>query len=468
MTRWVLLGILCLSAAVRAEIMVAVSLEWLTVDAPVIVRGTAVTCIDTVDGREIVIRVEEVVKGQYPLTTASVTVALSPKDRAGLAPAGSRHHYLFFLREFDDAKVVTRLGGFRFSFTEPQQAVIDLQQPQYVYMVNPARQRDAAVPNRDRPIAAAPGLLRRARDAGEILAVVKRWHDWKYRPTTALVPKNARWRWDGVMRLEITDPLIFHDIWAGSICYLLVPAGEEFLPLALELTRSREISEREQGAYMLGFYPGQASVARLAELLADDGRRGGPCGLTDIAPWHYTVRRAAYASLLALGEHPKEPSVENPPTLQDIVAYQRSAWQQAAPGLLGANWVVKEMTVVEAPVAWKRVEGGPGFAVTLHNPDETIQDPMVGPYHPSITFYLMPLAWQGESRDMLAGKITRQGFVAAERLALVEQQVYPARYLGHDRNCRLFRTIVGGGGWNGDDRVANRLSLKIDTVRQED
>jgi hypothetical protein len=65
---------------------------------------------------------------------------------------------------------------------------------------------------------------------------------------------------------------------------------------------------------------------------------------------------------------------------------------------LPKGWSIEKVQVVDAPHGWTRTKGGSGIQVSLKNQDATVHDAMVGDYHPTYSFTLLPLEWEGTNQ----------------------------------------------------------------------
>jgi hypothetical protein len=285
------------STLARAEINIVDSLEWMSVDARLIVRGKVVRCEDTkgpgdVTYRDATIEVAQVVKGKVEGRTVAVRLRLLGKDGTGLDWKESGHPYLFFLTQgnpADDKNLagcwVTRGHNYE---------VIDLEKPAKVYTSD----------------------MKKAENAKEILALVTKYAAVPVRPDVG--PGNVGKPRPGSLVLEVPfDAPIFNELWAGSSVLMVVPADEKRLALALANVRSKNVHERAVGAKLLRHYPGKDTVKVLMELLTDPGEVQSIGAGGKVEKVYYPVRQEAYQSLLDLGEKPAKPVLERGPAAGD-------------------------------------------------------------------------------------------------------------------------------------------------------
>jgi hypothetical protein len=286
-------------AGARAEINLADSVEWMTVDARLVVRGKVVGCKDSkgpgdVVLRDVTVRVEEALKGKPAGKTVTVRLWLRGGGRAGKDWEVSGRSYLFFLRQgqADDGK---ELEG-KVVLREPNQSVIDLKEPGKVYTAD----------------------MKRAADGNAVMALVRKYAAKPALPREVGAP-NVFKPQQGYLRLEVPfDAPIHRDLWAGSVCYLNVPVEPKHLPLVLAKARSQHSWDRRVGAEMLRNFPGPASVKALTALLTDTAEAHVFGGKGELVRVEYPVRASAYAALLALGEKPPRPVLQRKPTAEEV------------------------------------------------------------------------------------------------------------------------------------------------------
>lgn len=178
-----------------AETIVADSLEWMAVEADVIVKGQVTGWKDTpgpgsVVYRDVTVKVEEALKGQKALKTATVRLRLFKGDKTGTDWKRPDRAYLFFLREGkkDEEKGLAGRLTPRSALGAP--AVIDLREPKWAFGAD----------------------LKRLTDPQTILARTQ--EHARHSPATR--PRR---------RIEVPFASELHrELYAGSACYLIVPA----------------------------------------------------------------------------------------------------------------------------------------------------------------------------------------------------------------------------------------------------
>ncbi len=290
------------AAVASAEVIVLDSLEWMAADTPLIVQGNVIGYEDTVGlhgvtYRSVTVQVHEVLKGQHTDDTVKFRLYGFKERPVGTEWKESGHSFLFFLR-----KGRPEDGGPLVGWWVPRsrlQGIIDLEQPMGTYKAD----------------------MKRPSNAKEILDIVRHWAAWK-KPVAACVGEaNIFKPQAGYRRIEIPfDAEIHREVHAGSTCYINVPAEENYRPLAMEKAKSQQADERMEGAQMLCNYPGPETVKLLTELLEDPFESKWSSGSGELVKitYVYIVRRAAYESLLALGEKPEKPIFERLPTPEEI------------------------------------------------------------------------------------------------------------------------------------------------------
>jgi hypothetical protein len=186
--------LLTTGGAARAEIIVADSLEWMTVDAALIVKGRVSGWKDTkgpgdVVYRDVTVKVEETLKGKKGARALTVRLRLFKGDEAGTDWQRTGRPYLFFLRQGtkDEGEGLTGKWLPRGTASAPR--AIDLREPEGAYGAD----------------------LKLLTDAKVILARVKQFA--KHTPDTM-----------GRQRREVDyDSPVHAKIFAGSSCFLNVP-----------------------------------------------------------------------------------------------------------------------------------------------------------------------------------------------------------------------------------------------------
>lgn len=423
--------LLCLVALARAEINIVDSVEWMTVDADAVLR------VKLPEQGPLRLEIAEVMKG--PANGGWDHVALPPE----MADAARRtgHMFLLFLRPPADPPTGRAVAGWVLRNTG--QGMVDLEKPQGVYSAD----------------------MKELQDGLEILKLVRKWATWndgRIQPLATGAQHGIRVGPPGSLRLDIPpDAPIFRKVYAGSACYITVPAEEKYHERAMKLIASTQPHDRAEGAELLAAFPGQETVKALTALLDDKADTMSILGGTNIS-FSYRVRPAAYEALLALGQKPAKPEYNRVPTPDERIRVLRGYWWQDRLGpILPAGWLLDDVTIADAPAGWTHAKGGDGLALLLRQPKETLHDPMVGDYHPSLTVFVMSSDWEGENKHYKGEKIAAGKYTPPQE-QFADAQVYPARYIGQKEGyVRVFVTTVGRGAWDtADDQIGKRLELK--------
>lgn len=246
----------------RAEVMVAESLEWMTNDTPVVVMGKVQQFKDDGDWRDVTISIKEVFKGDLEEKTLTFRVGIERSKEVNWKAADSE--MLLFLRKATLEKDGKEMSGHwvlrSTALNSMGNPAIELSKPKYVYSMDMT------------PLEKSDDILKRVRQ-------------WAKQPSPSkdAQPPNIIVVPGGSLPLEIPkESPIFRNIFAGSTCYLLVPAAEEFRQKVKDMTASKQAETRAQGALLLANYPGDETKQILQKLLNDTAQ---------------TVAEAAQASL---------------------------------------------------------------------------------------------------------------------------------------------------------------------------
>src|SRR5262245_31468352 len=220
-------------------------------DAPLIVRGCASEIKESkgpgaVVYRDVACQLAEVLRGKLDGKTVTVRLRLVGDDATGKDWLAGRPLLLFLSR--GDPRDDKELDG-RWVPREAHQSVIDLRQPKRVFGAD----------------------FKHVGDGDAVLAVARRYAA-RANDRPAVGGPNVFKAQRGFLRLEVpSDAPIHRDLYAGSACYLNVPAEERFRPLVTARLRSPSAHDRAQAADMLVNYPGADTVKALTALLDDPG-----------------------------------------------------------------------------------------------------------------------------------------------------------------------------------------------------
>jgi hypothetical protein len=285
--------LLLVASASRAEINVADSLEWMTVDCRLIVQGKVVRSVDRKgEGgytyRDVTVEIGELIKGKHEGKTLTFSVYMDPTGAEW--KVGERPH-LFFLKDGDPKQ--KDLAG-RLVPRDWTYGAVDLGKPQRVYLSG----------------------MKKAEDGKTVLATVRAFAAWK--PLLAPGEQNVfapKRGW--LMRDVPADSPIFNELWAGSSVLMRVPAEEKYRAEAMKQVRSQNAHERAHAADMLRNYPCKETTEALTALLKDPTETKWKDQAGKLVRITYDVRRAAYEALVDLGEKPEKPLFEREPAAGD-------------------------------------------------------------------------------------------------------------------------------------------------------
>lgn len=427
-----------------AETNIVDSLEWMTVDSPLIVRGKVTDAQDTtgphaVIYRDITIRIQKLLKGSLGGDFLNVRLRLSRGDVQGVAWKESGHSLLLFLRKGREADDKALAG--RWVLRERCRSVIDLEQPERVYKAD----------------------MKYARDAKEILGIVRHWATWKKELPEVGGPDIFKPQ-TGYLRLEIPPGAdIYPEVFAGSACYINVPAEEKYRSLALSKARSMSESQRIEGAQMLQNYPGPETIQVLRLLLYDTTQQDWFTGPDRLIKIYYLVRRAAYESLLALGRKPTKPTLERSPTPEEIQNARYHYWERTVWELLPEGWIVSSIKDANEPQGWTRTSAGEGIAIECVRSKTSSSDSQKEE-RAALALYVMPGEWEGCNTAYPQEKLVDSKYPPlSERLSFRNKSC--ATYLGHDGGHHFFFTITNNSYWpDACERIRRYFPLKIDTA----
>jgi hypothetical protein len=108
------------------------------------------------------------------------------------------------------------------------------------------------------------------------------------------------------------------------------------------------------------------------------------------------------------------------------------------------NWVVEKISQTDAPVGWKTIRGGKGIKVKFANFKDTVHHPIIGDYHPTYSFTLMPLDWEGKSK---LGDIFKGGKLSRSSNTISIEQIYPDKYEKKYHGIYVFDSYLSKGDW---------------------
>ncbi len=301
---------LLFAGAARAETAVADSLEWMTVDARLVVRGKVISHKDTrpkdssVIYRDLTIEVEELFKGKAPPKHLTVRLRVFEGDGTGIDWNKSKRSYLFFLREgraADDGELAGKTV-----LRHWERSAIDLTKPMKAHTAD----------------------MKRVKDGGAVLLVVRKY---ARRPALPEVRSpNYFHRQRGFLRIEADlGSEAGSDNFGGSAVYFHVPVEEKHWPLVMAKRRSPRPIDRVFAADWLTGMPGKGAVEVLRELLADPGTFPRFDDKGELVQVEYLVRLAAYDALVARGDRPAKPACVRKPSAEEL---RQSRMKKPNPG----------------------------------------------------------------------------------------------------------------------------------------
>jgi len=303
---------LAISSVARAEIMVASSVEWLSCESEVIVVGK-ITDITTTKGvhsviyEDCTVHIHEVLKGDSKakdLVFCLRTLSAKPSAKAFM---NSKDGILLFLSKSRDHGPERHLDNkYVPSSMRSPLSILDLSDiPNHVYSKD----------------------MRILTDKKRILNLVRTWSDSTI--------SHSLWS-----EAPFGSP-IYKQLYAGSACYLVVPAEETYRAQFLKMARSQKPQERQKAASELHKFPGEETTRVLAELLKDDTTNLWYFSADTVSKIEFGVRAAAYRSLKALGEPvPEKIQLERKPTETEQRSLRQSYWRKSFTEALPEGWKV--------------------------------------------------------------------------------------------------------------------------------
>jgi len=304
--------LLALSGQSRAEIMAAPSIEWLSCQSDVIVVGK-LEKIAVIKGpgdviyEDCTVQIGEVVKGDIKGKELVFCLrTLSSPEPSVKALMNSRQEVLLFLSKSEDHGGESHLDNMYVptSMLQPFSVINLSDVPKDLY-------------GKDMTVLADPKV---------ILKIVRTWAHSKI--------SHSLWS-----EVPYASP-VFKQLYAGSSCYLIVPAEESYRPYFLKLARSGNQYERQRAAEELYKFPGEETEAVLRELLADKTENVWTFSADTIWRIEYGVRAAAYNSLKALGKPVPQIELERKPTDAEQRSRRQGYWQKSFAEALRNGWKV--------------------------------------------------------------------------------------------------------------------------------
>jgi len=307
-----LLVFLLFPAGVYAEIMAAHSIEWLTCKSEVVVIGEVKEiCITKGEHssirRDFSVEVLEVLKGDVKgkdITFWSFEHHSMPLARDLM---NSKKGVLLFLSKSNKHGMKSHHdNNYVPTILYDQVSIMNLSKlPKHLYSKE----------------------MKILSDKKEILDLVRKWADSKILHS---VWSEVSW-----------DSPIFNKLYAGSSCYLIVPAEEKYREQFLKQARSDKPRERQKAAGELYKFPGEETTRVLRELLKDDTENIWYFSADTISNIQFSIRKAAYESLKALGKDvPEKIQLERKPTEQEKKSILLKYWTKSFTKALPQDWKI--------------------------------------------------------------------------------------------------------------------------------
>jgi hypothetical protein len=297
-------GLLCalmLTASARAELRVLDSVEWMTDDSQLILRGkvVAIKGLDLPGDsgfRDITIEVHETLQGKSP--------GMRMVIRSWPGEIKEGNEFLFFLKRGHDVygpkdyrrPIVGNRWTQRIFWNGNAYGAINLDQPSDEVVTADFR----LLSKREQILQAVKQRIESTRRKPRVVKPAE-----KDPPTKVWLPPVGVVRWD-----MPADCDAFQKLWAGSAVWVYIPTDEELLPKILQQLQQHGNQRDPALVAALASYPNPMTEKFLRELLQDKsisttfGQDGKVIRIT------YPVRAAAYAALLRLGVRVPQPVLE--------------------------------------------------------------------------------------------------------------------------------------------------------------
>ena len=259
----------------RAEIMVVDSLEWLAADAPLIVQAKVADFAESrglqqVVYRDLTLANVKILKGDVKPENIALRLRVLGDDPLGQSWKTSGDTFIFFL-EPGKNDLDSDMGG----HSVLRGSALDLDHPARVFTA----------------------AMKEATDRDEILKIIAAYKDTKKDAPPVGTPNIFKPQ-RGYVRMEIPfDAPIHRQVFAGSACYINVPADETAHATAIKLSRSEQVMDRIHAAEMLLNFPGP-ETAKILTALLDDPNTGRKFENNTLTAITYPVRQSAYNTLV--------------------------------------------------------------------------------------------------------------------------------------------------------------------------
>lgn len=302
---------LAIADSSRAEIRVASSVEWLACGSEAVVIGK-ITRIATTKGegevvyQDCTVQVDEVLKGDVKGKELLFCLRSLPPHPSGKDFMNSKKGVLFFLIKSKDHGPEHHLDNMYVptSYREPL-SIIELSRlPGDTY---------------------GKGMTILSDDK-ELLKAVRTWAESKtLHSVQAEVPYASP---------------IHARLYAGSACFLVVPAEDKHRQQFLKMAKSERPWDRQRAAAELYKFPGDETEAALRELLQDKTENVWQFSADTISKVEFGVRTAAHGSLKKMGKPVPEIETERRPTDEERRAFRARHWQESFGKALLGGWKV--------------------------------------------------------------------------------------------------------------------------------
>jgi hypothetical protein len=273
------------------------SVEWMTVDSELIVRGKVFNVVKSPAPdndyvfENITVKVSEVIKGEYKETTITFQWRTYKWNDPPTSKTWSKDTLFFLIKKASEKESgkSAELWSLRCNW----HGVIDLERP------------DTSAINADFEV------LKKSEDIlkciKERLKVLKS-QPQECRHTRFDMDVSVFARQDGFIRLEVPRRTeAYRALYSGSACYLIVPPDRKYKEHAVKLCKSESAYLREHGADMLRNYRDHDTIELLKTLLKDEEKTQWSGSNPACEGVDYPVRKEAYSSLLTLGVRVEKP-----------------------------------------------------------------------------------------------------------------------------------------------------------------
>ena len=357
MTRRILTNVCALlfvlvKSAAFAETNTIESVEWKTMDSPLVVRGRVTSAKDRTnvsfrDGT-ITIAIGEVLKGSWSQPSLEVFTDKWEDDATPRHWLESGKEYLFFLCIATEERYHREVAG-KWVLRNRDESVFDLTIPKGAYTA------EMAV----------------VKEGNQMLDLVRQWSTRSSREID-FGPGSRKGKVGAIIMGVPFRSQIYSENAVGSAVLMVVPAEEKHRELALKLIRSDKPYERAHAADILGNLADDPESTRLLESLLDDPAETQATYSDDeLSEIVFPVRHPAWVALVRLGHKPAaRPISKRSPTEEEQRRRFADAWNRSIVRALGKEWQITLIEALPAPPGWTRLQGADGFVLTCQRTDE--------------------------------------------------------------------------------------------------